>query len=317
VLELSFGVVLLNWNGFADTQAALDSLLAATPRPEYVVVVDNGSRDDSLARLRGWATDHGVTSVSIDAGTPASIDQLPWLLIIDAKTNRGFAVGNNLGLEYLAKHTQATHFLLLNNDATVVPDYFARLRDAIAQRPDIGLLGSAIYHEPERTKVWYAGGYEIPSRALVLHAYDVPASDRLVPTTFVTGCAMLIARPLFDRLGGLNACYTPIYWEDTDYSRQAVDAGFGVAWAPAAKVYHKVGSSVGGEHITPQVAYWQNRHRGYYVRRNYKGTDRIAALAYLCITKPGRSLAELLRGRSAMGKAIFRGFAHGVFGHIP
>jgi hypothetical protein len=90
-----------------------------------------------------------------------------------------------------------------------------------------------------------------------------------------------------------------------------------VFWAPGARVYHKVGSSVGDVRVTPNVAYWQNRHRGYYVRRNYRGFDRVAALAYLCATKPGRSLVELLRGNPAMGSAIFRGFAHGVFGSIP
>lgn len=319
--EPAIGVVFLNWNGIEDTIAALHSVRTAVPRPAHVVVVDNGSEDDSWARLNAWATTHGIAQHRLVAddttNLPPTGSRAPWLILIDAKRNRGFAVGNNLGLHYLATHTDVSHFLLLNNDTEVAPDYFARLADALAARPKAGIMGSAIYHYPERTKVWYAGGYEIPYRALVLHAYDVPADAEPRTTTFVTGCAMAIARSLYERFGGLEACYTPIYWEDTDYSRRAVDAGIPVYWAPAAHVYHKVGSTVGDAQTTPKVIYWQNRHRGYYVRRNYRGVDRVAALAYLCLTKPARALVELLRGKPAMGSAVWRGFAHGVFGPIP
>jgi len=319
--EVSIGVILLNWNGFDDTAAALGSLWETSPRPSYVIVVDNGSHDRSLPRLREWADATGIDAVSygLHSTPPATItpEAHPWLVFIDAERNLGFAAGNNVGLDHLARHTQATHFLLLNNDTLVANDYFARLQDAVRNAGAPALLGSAIYHEPDRDRVWYAGGREIPYRALVLHRYDVPNDDRLQPTTFVTGCAMLIAREIYEELGGLAECYTPIYWEDTDYSRRAVDTGHFVAWAPAARVYHKVGSSVGGERITPQVAYWQNRHRGYYVRRNYRGLDRWMALTYLYATKPARSIVELLRGRPAMARAIARGFAHGVWGVIP
>jgi len=313
----TFGVALLNWNGFDDTAAALESLRRAEPKPAHVIVVDNGSQDDSLARLREWATNAAVSWDLQHTESAFDDGPLPWLRIIDANVNRGFAAGNNLALEQFAKRTDTTHFLLLNNDATVAPDYFGRLLDALHRVPNAGLLGSAIYHEPERSKVWYAGGREIPARALVLHRTEMPTEDTPQPTTFVTGCAMLIARSVYERLGGLATCYTPIYWEDTDYSRQAVDAGIPVYWAPGAKVYHKIGSSVGGEKVTPRVAYWQLRHRGYYVRRNYRARDRALALAYLCVTKPGRAFVELIRGEREMASAIVRGFVDGVFGRIP
>ncbi|MEO6866250.1 MAG: glycosyltransferase family 2 protein [Gemmatimonadaceae bacterium] len=296
----SYGVVLLNWNGFADTECALDSLLAADPRPARVIVVDNGSADDSLARLDEWLSRNDV------AGAP------PWVSVIAEKANRGYAGGNNLGLARLATTGDVTHFLLLNNDATVAPDYFARMSDAIRSFPDSALLGCAIYYHPEREKVWFAGGYEVPYRALMLHNYKLPASLEPQTTPFVTGCAMVISRALYDAQGGLAECYYPIYWEDTEYSFRARNNGWRVMLVPSARVFHKVGASVGGEDITPQVAFWQNRHRGYYVRRNYRGADRAAAIGYLIATKPARAIVELIRGRPAMGSAIFRGFLHGL-----
>src|SRR6185312_10296990 len=123
----SFGVVLLNWNGYADTEAALDSLLEADPRPDHVVVVDNGSHDDSVQRLNAWRERNEPRGDSNAAG--------PWLTIIAEPENRGFAIGNNIGIDSLATNTHATHFLLLNNDATVAPDYFARMYDALRENP--------------------------------------------------------------------------------------------------------------------------------------------------------------------------------------
>jgi hypothetical protein len=146
----------------------------------------------------------------------------------------------------------------------------------------------------------------------MLHRYERPEHESPHATVFVTGCAMLISRALYDAHGGLAECYTPIYWEDTEYSFRARKEGWRVMLVPAARVYHKVGATVGSEKTTPRVVFWQNRHRGYYVRRNYRGVDRVVAIMYLIVTKPARSLVELLRGRPSMGSAIFRGFVHGL-----
>ena len=298
--EPTFGVVLLNWNGCEDTEAALQSLLVATPRPSRVVVVDNGSADESVPRLRAWISENAPDT-----------DGERWATLIEEPVNHGFSGGNNIGLAFLAR-TEVSHFLLLNNDATVAPDYFARIADAIRAHPDAALIGCVIHYHPDRDRIWFAGGREIPFRALMLHVYELPQSMEPQDTPFVTGCAMVISRALYDANGGLAECYNPIYWEDTDYSAQARANGWQVMLVPRARVFHKVGASVGGERITPRVAYWQNRNRGYYVRRNYHGFDRIAALVYLVMTKPARALVELLRGRPAMSSAILRGFARGL-----
>lgn len=298
--DVTYGVVLLNWNGYTDTEAALESLLAADPRPDRVVVVDNGSADDSLARLRTWISRNDPT---LDA---------PWVSLVAESQNRGFACGNNIGLARLSATTDVTHFVLLNNDAMVAPDYFARISEAIHEYPDAALLGCTIYYHPARDRVWFGGGYEIPYRALMLHRYEPPKNPLPHTTAFVTGCAMVISRELYDARGGLAECYTPIYWEDTEYSFRARNDGWRVMLVPSASVFHRVSASMGGEKTTPRAAFWQNRNRGYYVRRNYRGADRAIALAYLIATKPARALVELIRGRPAMGSAIFRGFMHGL-----
>jgi len=128
----SFGVVVLNWNNAHDTIPCLESLLGADPRPTHVVVVDNGSTDASVANIRRWGRQHGVI---------AENGELPWLIVIEAGANRGFAGGNNLGIKLLQDQTEVTHLMLLNNDATVAPDFFAEISSALENAPGAGLLG--------------------------------------------------------------------------------------------------------------------------------------------------------------------------------
>jgi GT2 family glycosyltransferase len=309
--EPTFGVVLVNWNGCDDTIAALESLLEADPRPDHVVVVDNGSRDDSAVRLRDWG-ERNAPSFATCALRDVVDAPVSWLLLIAAPDNLGFSGGNNAGLRHLAARTTVSHLLLLNNDAMVAPDYFAQISEALAMEPDVGLLGCTIFYHPDRERVWYAGGYEIASRALLLHHRTVPMSTALQPTVFVTGCAMLIARPLYEAAGGLPELYNPGYWEDGDYSYRARANGWKVMIAPRATVYHRVGASGAGENLTPLTAFLLNRNRGYFVRRNYRGRTRALALGYLALTKPARALVEVLRGRADIGRAMLAGFVRGM-----
>lgn len=304
-----YGVILVNWNGASDTIAALDSLRTSDPQPHYVVVVDNRSADDSLARLRAWANGFapGFTEQGADGRTAPS-----WFTLLTSDSNRGYAGGNNVGLRFLRECSDATHFLLLNNDATVAPDFFAHMDDALRARPEAGLLTGTIYEDPARDRVWYAGGRAIPLRALVAHELQVPAGGVPLPTEFVSGCVMLISRELLDRNGPLPECYFPLYSEDAEYSWRAAESGFPVLYAPRAVAWHKVGATVGPARGSPPVTRTQIRHRFFYVRRNFRGSRRALALAYLIATKPGRALVEAVRGRPRMAWAVIMGSVEGL-----
>jgi len=314
--SVPFGVAVLSWNQAQLTLACLNSLLSTKPRPSHVVVVDNGSRDDSLQKMLGWSSDTGVRYqvLSIDTRDgPAPKTPTAWLTIIASSTNRGFAGGNNIALRYLQQWTPVTHFLLLNNDATVAPDFFAEMKRALAANPDAGLLTGTILEDEPGNKVWYAGAKENRLRALISHTFEIPASDEAVPTPFISGCAMLISRRVLESLGPLAECYDPAYWEDAEYCARARAARFQVLYAPRALVRHKVGASAGRLFVSAPTTFWQNRYRAFYVRRNYPGGVKGAALAYLVATKPARALVETLSGRPRIGWAILRGVTTGLF----
>jgi GT2 family glycosyltransferase len=288
------GVVVVNWNGAEDTIVCLDSLRLANPRAARVVLVDNASADDSVQRITDWAQ---------QAVFPVEV--------LPAPTNLGFAGGNNLGLSRLLLDPGVTHFLLLNNDATVATDFFGELNRALSAAPNAGLLTGTIYENPKREKVWYAGGREIRSRALIEHLQTPPSGTEPVPTEFVSGCVMLISRRALNEIGLLADCYFPLYMEDAEYSLRTREAGLPVLYAPRARAFHKIGATVGMATASPFITQAQVRHRVLYVRRNFRGLELATALGYLAITKPVKALAETLAGRPRMGMAVLKGAFEG------
>jgi GT2 family glycosyltransferase len=316
--EQPVGVVIVNWNGHEDTVDCLESLLGAEPRPARVAVVDNGSTDGSVARLRGWAADRGVGIEAVDAdlagSAPSAPDASPWLSLVVSTTNRGFSGGNNVGLRHLARCERLRHFLLLNNDAAVAPDFFAEMAAAVDGVPEVGLATGTIYEWGDRSRVWYAGGSVDGVRGLGVHDTRRPAADLPRETEFVCGCAMLIPRRTLERVGPLPECYHPGYFEDAEYSLRVRAAGMTALYAPRAVVYHKVGSSFLRASPRPGLLYVQTRNRAYFVRRNLRGWRRWAALTYLVVTKPGRAAVETLRGHPRLGWAILSGAVAGLVG---
>jgi len=317
-VEPKFGVIVVNWKNSADTIRCLDSLGSAELPPERVVVVDNGSGDGSIDRLREWARSRGIhynfcdpaAAYAAPSATPPRHDA-HWLTLLDARVNLGFAGGNNIGLALLEREEELTHFLLLNNDALIAREFFTQIAAALERWPNAGLCIGTIFEEPRRDRVWYAGGRFVPSRALAEHNHQLPATGEPMTTDFVTGCAMVIARPVLARVGKLAPCYFPGYMEDAEYSWRVRECGYDLVYAPRAVVYHKVGTSFGARSMSPLTAYHQSRHRVFFARRNLRGMQRLTALAYMAVTKPGRAVVDALSGRPTVGWAVLRGTVAG------
>lgn len=300
--DYSFGVVILNWNNADDTISCLKALTVTEPKPDHVVVVDNGSADNSVAAIESWFSQG------------QQLRHRPFeksFVLIRAGENLGFAGGTNRGIESLMSKTGVTHIMLLNNDATVSPSFFDDGADSLAQIGEDAVVGPTIYEDPERDRLWYAGAREIPLRALVQHTLSKPASSVPRPTDFVSGCAMIIARGVIEKIGMLAECYFPAYFEDGDFCQRARKAGIPVMYAPAPVVYHKVGSTVRAANIETMLLHAKNRLRVVYVRRNYTGVQKAIALSYLAVTKPARFVVETLTGHPRHGWAILSGASAG------
>jgi GT2 family glycosyltransferase len=291
VRPVPIGVAVVNWNGRDDTLACLKSLLAADPRPARVVVVDNASGDGSAAAISDWIRSHGASGFDLLA----------------ASSNVGFAAACNLALDRLGTVADLNHFFLLNNDATVDPGCFAEIDAALSGAPSPGILGVTILEAGSR-RPWYAGGRMARWRAFGRNLRKVPRDGRpLVPTEFVSGCAMLISRTAWVALGRLPECYF-MYFEDAEYCLRAAAAGLAVAYAPGAVVNHRVAGTVERGAVAWALGEYRfARSRALFARRNLRGAVRWSALAYLVVVGFAKAALRTLRGRPARAWTAYRG----------
>lgn len=246
---LKIFLVILNWNGWKMTLGCLKSL-EGIKRDGFVVevvVVDNGSTDESVERINEL--------------TKLRINELA-IKLIKNKENLGFAGGNNVGIKY-ALENKADYVCLLNNDTRVSPDFLVELVKVAGEDRAIGVVGGKIYFEKgyefhkERYQeselgkvIWYAGGKVDWQNVLASHRgvdeVDRQQYDRTEETDYVNGCLMLIKREVFEKIGLLDKKYF-LYFEENDFSQRAKQAGFKLYFAPKAVIWHlNAGSSAPG-----------------------------------------------------------------------
>ena len=220
---------MLAWNGKPLTLECLESLAAIRYENAAVILVDNASTDGTADAVR-----------KAYGGRVA---------VIENPENLGFARGNNVGIRR-ALDEGADFVLLLNNDTVVDPALVDSLVAVIAGSKDIGIVGPKIYYASQPDRIWFAGGEVLLSRGLSRHIgireRDTGRHDSVRDVDYVTGCALLARREVFEKIGYLDPVFAA-YYEDTDFCMRARRAGFRVVYAPAGKVWHKISASTGGE----------------------------------------------------------------------
>ena len=211
--------VLVNWNNWQDTSACLASLALQDYPALRVLVVDNGSTNDSLAQLRAAH---------------------PWATFIDNGCNAGFAKACNLG----ARHPQAADadfIWLLNNDTVTPPDTASKLVQQAVSTPRAGVIGAVLFyaHNPTHVQAW-GGGHISHWTAYNTH-YTATAS--FGAGSYITFASALIRRDTFDQLNGLfEGAF--MYFEDADFCLRARKSGWQLAVAPDTAIVHKEGGSM-------------------------------------------------------------------------
>lgn len=228
--SLQIGIVILTWNGRDLTLECLESLASIRTTDTVIrIVVDNASNDGTVAAIRSrWGDD---------------------VTIIANATNEGFSRGNNAGIQR-ALDAGCDAVLLLNNDTVVDPDFLSEMAGALRADTAVGIAAPKIYYYAQRDQIWFAGGEVSLGRGTARHIgireRDVGQHDTPRDIGYATGCALLARREVFQTIGLLDPSYMA-YYEDTDFCMRARRAGYRIRYVPAARVWHKISASSGGQ----------------------------------------------------------------------
>jgi GT2 family glycosyltransferase len=227
-------IIVLNWNGGNDTLACLNSLQELHYQDCRLVVVDNGSTDGSLERIRATIWARTVT-------------------ILENGTNLGYAVGNNVGIRYALEH-DADFILLLNNDTVVDPQLIDALVHAAERYPDDGIFGATIFYLELPDTVWFQGAKWSPD---LLDFTCPPGSSPGVSaqadeeTDYVCGAAMFFRAEIARRIGARRALLSCVRGVGLVF--QGAVRAYGCRVVSAAKVWHKIAPF--GTETSPLRAY--------------------------------------------------------------
>ena len=252
-MEHKVSIIILNWNGVTDTLECLQSVYKLDYSNFEVIVVDNGSTDNSIQVIR---------------------NSFPNVIMIENKENLGYAGGNNVGMRY-AMDTDAKFFWLLNNDTVVAPDSLSELILADDKSPGCGLLSPVIYFYDEPEMVQFCGSILDWRKKDFIHFRDVMSlkNNASAKDLVLWGTALFISRKVVMAAGYLNENYFS-YHEDLEYSVRAINSGFTNMVVSTAKIYHKEARSSGGRE-SPLHCYYMTRNIYYFWSDNLRGLDKI------------------------------------------
>jgi GT2 family glycosyltransferase len=331
-------IVILNWKGWKDTVECLESLYQIDYDNYEVIVLDNGSPDDSVERIREYCAGRMCVKSRFfrynPDNKPIQIIDVCWeelktetvageetrslnlasnrkLRLILSDRNLGFAGGCNVCMRYALEYLNSVYVLLLNNDTVVSKDFLTQLVRVSQSDERIGIVGPKIYfyeRDGRNDVINYAGGtYDMKRGRLELVGYN--EVDKGQYNDLVSGCCMLIKADIIRKMGFLDPVYF-MYGEDLDYCKRVSMAHYRLIYVPSSVIWHKSSRS-----YTPSIsAFYFGRNGFIFVKKYAERRQFSYFVAYQLIYWGWISaISFLVPHRDLKGFAYYvRGTLHGI-----
>jgi GT2 family glycosyltransferase len=259
-------VVILNWRTPDESIACLDNI-RDVGLDAKVVLVDNGSADNSIELIEAWSQKSGWRCLRLHeydiescAADPADYD----IVLIENAANYGYGGGARRGIQFAATRDACDVIWLLNNDARINEQTFPALHSRLMADPKLGFVGSVIryYEQPDRLQCFggiviypllgKASLYKKNSHISQLSECDESKIDSLM------GASMAFRKEIVEDIGTLEDAYF-IYSEEIDWQLRAKRKGWKIGVEPTSHIFHK------GAHSTRDRSHMYH----YYLNRSY------------------------------------------------
>ena len=249
-----YALIFVNWNTPELTVKAVSSARATVASTDQlrIIIVDNGSADDSLEVFAR---------------------ELPEAEVLPMGANMGFAKAVNAGL----RHVTEPYAFILNTDLEFRDNALHVLREALDGDPEAVLAcprllrpdGSTQPAAVPEPKLWW----ELLNRSLPRHLMHVPEDQTSVVPSVVGPC-MAVDMERLTRVGLLDERFF-FFFEETDWCRRMNGAGFHILYVPSAEVVHLQGESANRRPIRARVQFYCSRYRYF---RKHAGRAGVALL---------------------------------------
>jgi len=246
-------LILLNFNNHHFTLDCLQSLQHLTYSNYEAIVVDNGSKQESINAIRS---------------------AYPDVTLLETGKNLGFTGGNNVGIRHALEHG-ADYVMLLNNDTVVAPDFLDILVDVMEKDHTIGVTGPIIYYFDHPHTIWSVAGaldWSHGTSSMIGLNEEDKGQYGLEPkqADFISGCALLVRREVWEKVGVLDDDFF-IYYEETEWCVRAGRAGYKLVYVPKSMIWHKI--SIEQRATSPWAYYYMTRNRFLFLKKTRAGSQ--------------------------------------------
>lgn len=316
-------ILLLNWNGWEDTVACVNSILESDHKDSRIIIVDNASTDGSVERiLEKLSLMAGTDGKTLTVECMSEDDALKRetapeafcdITVIRNNSNYGFGGGNNTGLKYILGRGGFDYVWLLNSDTVVDERALCALVDEAEKDEKAAFVGSVIrYYDNPGTIQAIGGGWFFPYIGLaglymrnrrVEALKTLRSEDVLKKINYLMGASILIRTDALTDVGLFDEDFF-LYAEELDLIHRAKKKGWKIAVAMDSHVFHKDSAST--REMKEFYYYYLYKSNIIFIKKNYGWPHVLTALL--------PSLANILRTtRKAKNiKAALRGISEGV-----
>ncbi len=281
-------VIIVNFNEAEYTRQCLTSLQKQSYPNIEIIVVDNGSNDDSVKVIK----------------------KFPRIKLIQNKSNLGFATPNNQGV----KEAKGEYIFLLNNDAYVQKDTIKKVIEYMEKNSKVGVVQNKILlaEKPELTDS--TGSFFTKTGFLIHEGHAQPDSTSKKPKEVfsIKGASMFARKSLIEKIGLFDDNYFA-YFEETDFCWRVLLAGFEVIYLPISTTYHHLGKTSRKQNPSfIQFHSFKNRLNSLIKNLSFFNLLYILPLHLFLISGMAFFNLILLKPRNSFGilKAILWNFTH-------
>lgn len=277
-------VIIINWNGLEHLKKCLPSLYGQNYKNIEVVVVDNGSVDDSVSWLNS---------------------RYPKVKIVENKINLGFAPANNQGY-LLAK---GEFVLFLNNDTLVTKTFLIELLKILSSEKSIAAVQSKLLLMDSPTRLDSVGSFLTNTGFLYhlgVYAEDDPQYDKAMEVYSAKGACMLFKKEVLEKVKIGREVFDDrffAYFEETDLCHRVWITGYKIRYVPSSVIYHKFGAT-STKLLKPFVEYHSYKNRINSYIKNLSPIWLVKIFLPHILICEFLSVLFLFKGKFAMSTAI-------------